>query len=817
VLSSGISGAQLEPLLIDIEEGDVVQVTPRGKDTTFWELASLMFGESTVCIQGRNLPLRQAEALCKSPLVDAPPFEMLFVTVVRQSFRLWGPRAVRRFIGKLATLPTKVEVRAAVLTAQMLLAFEPRSMPRYLMEVSLRKVAKRFKVRLIPRTIPVRLSYNQRIGRAAITRAVASVIADTGCRGALAKFMASRVSVVRRSRGSVFPKWYTHRKWLQRFDETPPECSGRCKGDCRVPRRDGCYVGTPAEMPHLRRRLRVLRFHQKATPFPVSSSVRTVIVAALTDLTQTLANLCETPLTSQQSVKALAEACVIAPPYGKTQLAAFTSRDEQKAMSVLASEFVVPTDKNIGTPTIMCPRLAWMLTMQAFEWRGDDPPFKRVADKTVDQILGEVKASYPFAALVPLKGDQLALGEAWPKYYPLAKHAAKFKARPLCRTFGEPHSRVKKMATRAAYAIFNAVVKTRSPHTAQVMDVRERLDLMLVSSKKKARQADAEADWVFQTVSDDVEGCYGALDPAEALVWWHRFVKLATDTLKRSERSCYVGAPSEHVSLANVPPYRRPERAILFDLDTITRIIEWSIQFRYIKLGKLILWQCNGLFQGCPLSVILTLVALTMSELSAPSPMVRSLRYVDDKLSVITLRRAEWSPARVQMESARYNERYAQGLKILPEDRFVEGAWLFLGVLVFDQYINSKGGGFQCAALIKNATYRAMSLKGSLRAQHLSQIFVAEIPWSSYIPRAELRGQRYGRLAALLVLSDESFRYSVVLTKVKEYVCALNDPPASMVQVLARIQSRFPDTELGPVFTWLRAFRQSQENRRVHS
>ena len=73
-------------------------------------------------------------------------------------------------------------------------------------------------------------------------------------------------------------------------------------------------------------------------------------------------------------------------------------------------------------------------------------------------------------------------------------------------------------------------------------------------------------------------------------------------------------------------------------LDELTRIIQWTTDYRTFTLGTLVLKQKRGLFQGCPLSVYLALSIAFISEhdalLSPLGNIVRGLRYVDDKMGI---------------------------------------------------------------------------------------------------------------------------------------------------------------------------------------
>ena len=86
----------------------------------------------------------------------------------------------------------------------------------------------------------------------------------------------------------------------------------------------------------------------------------------------------------------------------------------------------------------------------------------------------------------------------------------------------------------------------------------------------------------------------------------------------------------------------------------------------------------------------------------------------------------------------------------------------------------------------------------------MAQIFKAEIPFASFIPRRELQGQRLGRLVFLLSITDGFFRNAVVKSKVAEYFFALGDSATSLIAVLRLLWERFPELELSGLIAWLR-------------
>jgi hypothetical protein len=251
----------------------------------------------------------------------------------------------------------------------------------------------------------------------------------------------------------------------------------------------------------------------------------------------------------------------------------------------------------------------------------------------------------------------------------------------------------------------------------------------------------------------------------------------------------------------------------MYDLDTITEVMKYTLRFRSVRLGTLVLEQKGGLltFQGRPLSVVLCLVALDEMERSGPSFMIRSLRYVDDKFSVVATRSTLIKTPEERVQA--YNQRYDPGLTLEAEARFPTGDWLFLGSL-----LNEKPGDraeYTAKALVKNSVYPTLKLRPTLQnipgvasTPIRTQVYRTESPNITFRPRQELRAQRRARIHALLTIIDDDpgRRESVVKAKLYEYLYCLGVPPYEVARTLLGISRRWPDlaASLSSMRTWLR-------------
>ena len=165
-------------------------------------------------------------------------------------------------------------------------------------------------------------------------------------------------------------------------------------------------------------------------------------------------------------------------------------------------------------------------------------------------------------------------------------------------------------------------------------------------------------------MSDDIEGFFTNVDVTAAIAAHERIVQLYLDPFRnkrkvgkrkfqataRNSGKIYVPyAKSEKPVPGNYNKSKIPGRYSTVRLDELTRIIQWTTDYRTFTLGTLVLKQKRGLFQGCPLSVYLALSIAFISEhdalLSPLGNIVRGLRYVDDKMGITI---TENTPIKIQ-------------------------------------------------------------------------------------------------------------------------------------------------------------------------
>ena len=818
----GLESSHIEALVPHLTAGSVISVTTRTKDSSFWSMAVEMLegsrwrqvhdvGPSAQPIA--ELTTRDVARMCRAHGSNPLPLSFEAVHIERQVWRLWGKSPRLRLEARLRALPDQRARQAKIIYIQMVSSYEPTGWRRHQCETQIAKVARSLRVRLVPNQLTVRVPYAEELGKAALKVALRRVVKGLGFSSCLTGFIANRVRVVTPREAGSFPTYYTHRRMTNGFGLTPPPCSNRCRltPQGALPRQDGCVCTTAVEAPHLSAVVKALRYSRKTIPSVGQGTANTLATAAIEALKDTLTPVfnyaVELP---REEVMALAESCVLPRPSRVLSTETLTHADLRVAKAILYSDFVGPMDKDPGNTVIMCPHLAWELSMQTFEWRTPDAPFALSA-KMEPLILEEMEKGYKFQHLAKwgAKG-RIALAEVWVKYYPLAKDARKFKARPLSRCCVEPFSTLERKAARAAVAIFQASIDTDVPHLPTVAGLLPRLKTM-AQSLLASTDSSPHSDWVTSSASDDVVGCYGALDPGVALQLWEKFADRMKESAKKGQCCAYVACPNDPVVLGSEASYRRPQGAVVYDLDTITEIMRYTLRFRSVRLGTLVLEQKGGLFQGRPLSVVLCLVALDEMERCGPSSMIRSVRYVDDKFSIVASRSSSTKTPEERVQT--YNQRYDSGLTLESEARFPTGEWLFLGAL-----LNEKPGDraeYTAKALVKNSVYPTLQLRPTLlnipgvtSMPVRTQVFRTESPNITFRPRQELRAQRRARINALLTITDDDpgRRKSVVKAKLYEYLYCLGVPPYEVARTLLDISRGWPDlaASLSSMRTWLR-------------
>jgi hypothetical protein len=153
---------------------------------------------------------------------------------------------------------------------------------------------------------------------------------------------------------------------------------------------------TAIEAPHLSAAVKVLRYSRKTSPSLGQGSAKTLATTAIEDFKATLLPVFNVEIVlPRDEIMVMAESCILPQPSREKSAETLTHADVRLAKAILFNDFVGPMDKDPGNTVIMCPRLAWELTMKTFEWRTPDAPFS-LSTQTELQILEEMEKGYEF-------------------------------------------------------------------------------------------------------------------------------------------------------------------------------------------------------------------------------------------------------------------------------------------------------------------------------------------------------------------------------------------------------------------------------------
>ena len=211
---------------------------------------------------------------------------------------------------------------------------------------------------------------------------------------------------------------------------------------------------------------------------------------------------------------------------------------------------------------------------------------------------------------------------------------------------------IRKAVARAGIYCLNHIIENGSFHLSHSNCLRECLNKIQDYFNTMIQRRNIQ-DPVLVIRSDDIEGFFTNVDVDAAITAHERVIQLYLLQFANKQR---VGkrrfqATSRNSNKIYVPlaktikpqpghynTTKLPGKYSTVKLQEMTKIIQWTTQYRTFTLGNLMLKQKNGLFQGCPLSVYLALSIAFISEhdarLSTMGKTVHGLRYVDDKLGI---------------------------------------------------------------------------------------------------------------------------------------------------------------------------------------
>ena len=601
------------------------------------------------------------------------------------------------------------------------------------------------------------------------------------------------------------PKYLNHKRMLKEFDEIPWEHCCECTHPTPiwetahrelVPLANGtrCISVFPAQHKPLLYRCHGLNYSCQTHPFTLRSKTWKVARDGISSLIDSLP---ENQIITDCFKNVLSRYCVMSRMdrnRANKEKAIITSADVDKVNNTLKHFCVEPYDKNKGEVYISCPFMAWHLIKKTYDWTGENPQYEMVRDRTADSIITEMSTSWAQlynglkSKLPPLlPNGRLGLATAYQKY-----GKPEPKKRPVIDLKFDPAINIRKAIARAGIFCMNHIVGHGSFHLPHATRLRLQLDSTL---KYLSRNGNHLIDPTIVMMSDDIEGFFTNVDVDAAIAAHERVIQLYLHqyTKKKKVGKRKYQATARNSNQIFVPRAKTvkpgpghyntskfPGKFSTVKVKEMTTVIRWTTQFRTFTLGKLLLTQKSGLFQGCPLSVYLALSIAFIAEhdasLSTLGKSIRGLRYVDDKMGITM---AENNPAAIQQAKSNlkeYNSVYHHSLSVKEEPpvQSKQGITKY----VYIGHILTNTGKTICRE------YYNKNWHHYNRLYPFRQVFKLEQHYGSYCDKMSIRGQRKGRLFAIIRSTDNSRLRQVLCEKLFEYTFGLGDPPAFTIRIL---------------------------------
>ena len=691
---------------------------------------------------------------------------------------------------------------------QYAIEFEPTNMRKRHLNI-LRSLCRKFKLKPLHSQYTLPIHYHHHLDMRKLHRCIPLIIKKIPLPRDIRVYITWLTKIVKKKAlKNTKPKYLNHKGYIENFDETPWDHCIECTNSPRLwenaPRElvpmteeQRCISMFPAQHPPLYIRCPALHYSCQTHPFTLRTKTWRIAKEGLSTFCSSLPdNLSITP----EILDGLGRYCVMNRIHrnrANKHLAIITSADVNKTTRALKNFCVEPFDKNKGEVYISCPYMAWHLIKKTYDWTGDDPQYELVQNTTPSTIISEMALSwnqlYPGlkSKLPPLlKDGRLGLATAYQKY-----GKPEPKKRPVIDLKFDPTINIRKAIARAGIFCINHISGHGSFHLSHSTRLRIQLDQI---QKYLTESTNHLQDPMLVMRSDDIEGFFTNVDVDAAILAHERIVQLymAQFANKKKVGKRKYQATSRNSNKIFVPLAKSVKSApghyntskisgkySTVILKEMTAIIRWTTQYRTFTLGKMILKQKFGLFQGCPLSVYLALsiafVAEHEARLSTLGKAIRGLRYVDDKIGITI---AENNPLMIQSAKdnlAEYNQFYHHSLSVKEE----LPVWTTPGISKY-LYIGHilTNTGKQITREYYNKNWHHYN-----RAYPFRQVYKLEQHYGSYCDKMSIRGQRKGRLLAIIRSTDTIRLRQVLCEKLFEYTYGLGDPPTFTIQILRRL------------------------------
>ena len=817
-------------------------VSPGRFDNSGWSaLLSAFRGSLFQRLDTRqHLTLEDLQRSCSTSSTDygITTFIVKIIFLARNTFYMKNETSLINIRARLRLLPIPQQ-QIEIYRMQYAMEFEPTNMKDKRKNL-LKLLCRQMQLKMLRQQYFFPVHYHHHLDMKKVHRCIRMVIDKLDVPKDIKTYIEWLTKVVKKkTMFSIKPKYLNSKRYIDTFSETPwahcEECVQPNNFWTNTPRQlvpttnhTRCISTFPAQHPPLHSKCRALQLSCSTPAFQFGS--KTWKVAKL-GLVSFINSLPKELVVDNDTIESLGRFCVMNRMdrnKANKRMAIITSMDINLATKTLENFYVEPFDKNKGEVYIACPFMAWHLIKKTYDWMGDNPQYELVTDKTPDMIIQDMFVSWGRlcrrlkSKLPPLLQDgRLGIATAYQKY-----GKPEPKKRPVIDLKFDTAINIRKAVARAGIFCINHIIGNGSFHLPHSMGLRERLNKIQDYFNILIRRRNIQ-DPILVIRSDDIEGFFTNVDVDAAIAAHERIIELYLIQFankyrvgKRRFQATSRNSNKIYVPLAKtIKPQpghyntaKLPGRYSTVKLQEMTKIIQWTTQYRTFTLGTLTLKQKSGLFQGCPLSVYLALSIAFISEhdarLSTMGRTVQGLRYVDDKLGITVSENNPEAIAVAHEILKEYNDIYHPSLTVKEEPPVLitptETKYIYIGHIITNS-------GTKIIREYYNKNWHSYDRRFPFR-----QVYKLEQHYGSYCDATAIRGQRMGRLMAIMRSTDIEKLRQVLCEKLFEYTNGLGDPPSFTIRLLRRllrISTNHPE-QCRIIIEILGAYRQITKNTR---
>ena len=637
---------------------------------------------------------------------------------------------------------------------------------------------KHFQIKAPPKKLFVRTEYEIAVSRKQLCRAVRYIVGATDLPASAQRVILGNTSLVKGSGTRVSKiccngvywasKWSLHKPW---------DHSNLCKEGnhkCRSTYGESCMAFRADEYHGVHST--AVNTNLNVTPAPNRQSVFHGLVTGLMSFLSKLQNFCSIDM-SITKIKELATRCNI---FSQPDQDRYCTTKSINQMTDYFSDCVRHgLDKNTNMLFISCKRFHWHLLYTTFQFVATGSPCNglnyAVSRFTKEEYIYHKQKSYAWSHIAQYKqvksksaSEKVAKADAVQKF-------AKEKARPMVRCHREPERLLKHRICRAGfYVLVNAGLDQFGIFQTRLVAYKDRWAL---------REEAGDSAATLKKM-DDMSGFYTSLDRAGVLVR----AKYCIDKYKSRFRK------NKHwlnVPIRGGDPVctgKSCEGRVNIHIDEIYDVLVWASNYSSFALGEHFLEQLLGLFQGCALSVILSLMCAAADEdkwltsIGDDRKYVSGVRYFDDRwilfMYFLDCFESKRVATKLHSECSKF---YMEGIVCEPEPppHFLESSIFESNDGLILLFHNNKNWD-------------------TLHSENRQKI-ITQMPRSCYAPTSVINGHRMSRLRSIVAHSNTlEGKISSVIQMITEWIVCLGDDMADVRRIMKRLYTK----KRKPVMVW---------------